>query len=321
MTQRISLDTLHGAKEPLGSFAPCAFSNGETNEAPECSAALVLSASLERFRREAHTGVCDTGRYRLTFRAWGQGPALIVVPGVAGNLETHVLPLSRLSRNFCCISYTLPAGGDDGATLANLTHDDLVADVVSLADHLGVKASAVWGTSFGATIALAALAKHPDRFTIGILQTPYARRPLAPAEALLARFARYWPGTLSRVPTWLAIEERAHAAEFAALEPARWPFYLETAGKTPIAALARRAILAHRLDLRSVLPTIQQPAFLISGEYETAQTRARAEEVRAGLPSVARAEIDGCGDLPHLTHPEVLCEAIEQFMGVKKPHE
>ena len=158
MTQRISLDTLHGAKEPLGSFAPCAFSNGETNEAPECSAALVLSASLERFRREAHTGVCDTGRYRLTFRAWGQGPALIVVPGVAGNLETHVLPLSRLSRNFCCISYTLPAGGDDGATLANLTHDDLVADVVSLADHLGVKASAVWGTSFGATIALAATA-------------------------------------------------------------------------------------------------------------------------------------------------------------------
>ena len=53
---------------------------------------------------------------------------------------------------------------------------------------------------------------------------------------------------------------------------------------------------------------------MICGERDSLVGRSCEEELFAGLPNVARAkEIEGCGHQPHHTHPEVLCEVIEQF--------
>ncbi len=309
MTQRIALETLGNASKTDGSSTPCAFAVGETADAPECSAGLVLSTCLEQLHRESIRGICDTGRYPMPYRVWGNGPALIFIPGLCDDATSFVLPMSRLRRDYCCIAYDLPAGKGDA------DHFALVDDLIALANHLRLESATLFGSSFGGTIALAALVREPKRFPIGIVQGGFARRPLAWTEVLFARLARRWSGRLGQLPFWRGMIERMYAAEFANLEPARWPFLMKQRGDVPIAAVAHRALLLHELDLRPLLPTIRQPVMSICGERDSLVIRAQAEELRTGLPNFAHAEIEGCGHLPHLTHPEVLCEAIEQFLA------
>src|SRR5262245_4880398 len=129
MPPRIALETLDGKKTPLDG---CAFANGYSLDAPECSAPLVLSKCLDQLARESVRGVCDTGRYHMKYRVWGRGPALIIIPGLCDEAESFVMPLARLSRRFCCITYDLPTGSGDGASLTRYGHDDLVADLFAL---------------------------------------------------------------------------------------------------------------------------------------------------------------------------------------------
>ena len=126
-------------------------------------APLVLEEALERFGREAVRGTCDTGRYRMPYYSWGEGPPLVFIHGASDSSRAFLLPIARLSAHFRCVAYDLPAGKADGARLPGYTHADLVRDFWALLDHLGLRQSYVFGSSFGSTVALAALHERPQR--------------------------------------------------------------------------------------------------------------------------------------------------------------
>src|SRR5215831_17727198 len=92
-------------------------------------APIVFAEARARFECEATHGVCDTGRYRLPYYTWGEGPPLLFVHGVGDSCRSFLQPISRLSAHFRCIAYDLPSGHRDGARLRRCTHDDLIADV------------------------------------------------------------------------------------------------------------------------------------------------------------------------------------------------
>src|SRR5581483_4963203 len=59
-----------------------------------------------------------------------------------GDFAAGYIPVALLlAEHFRCIAYDLPTGGADGAQLARITHTDLVNDLFSLLDHLGVRQS------------------------------------------------------------------------------------------------------------------------------------------------------------------------------------
>ena len=192
---RIALET---ADDKLP-FTQC--SGGPDDPAPSCSQPLRLESALAGFEREAVPGELDAGRYRMRYRVWGRGPALIFIHGLSPiTPASFVLPMSRLAEKFCCISYELPCGVGDGASLGSYRHEHLADDLFALCDHLHLETAVPIGVSFGSTIAIRALARDPARFPTGIIQGGFARRPLAWTEVLLARFARYWPGSIRRLP-------------------------------------------------------------------------------------------------------------------------
>jgi pimeloyl-ACP methyl ester carboxylesterase len=306
---RIELET---ASDKLP-FAACSAKPGEP--APACSAPLTLDAARAGFERDAVAGEVDTGRYRMRYHVWGQGPALIFIHGLADCAASFVLPMSRLAEKFCCVSYELPTGAGDGASLANYRPDLLVDDLLALCDHLHLETAVPLGVSFGSTVALGALARDPVRFPTGILQGGFASRRLAWTEILLARFARYWPGPIRWLPLHDQVLERVHTAEFAKVEPGRWECFLRQQGAAPMAAVAHRALWIAATDLRPTLPTIRQPVLIICGDNDPLIGKACEADLMRGLPNVVRAEIEGCGHLPAFTHPEVYAEVVEQFLG------
>jgi pimeloyl-ACP methyl ester carboxylesterase len=53
---------------------------------------------------------------------------------------------------------------------------------------------------------------------------------------------------------------------------------------------------------------------LIVGEADPIVGKECERDLLAGLPHVARAEIEGCGHNPQFSHPEVLAEVVRRFL-------
>jgi pimeloyl-ACP methyl ester carboxylesterase len=264
--------------------------------------------------QEAAHGICDTGRYRARYFSWGTGPPLLFVPGVAALGRSFVLTIARLAAEFRCIAYDLPTGCGDGARLGRYRHADLVADVFALLNHLGIQQTYLFGSSFGSTIALAAMHSAPARFPRAIIQGGFACRPLARAELVLARMARYWPGRMRLVPFRAKAMRLAHYGPFASCEPDLWDHFVQYTGSVPIATLARHALLLHQTDLRPILPAIRQPVLMVCGDRDPLVRQCHEEILLSGLPNVRRLELANCGHFPYLTHAEPLAEIIRQFL-------
>ena len=279
-----------------------------------CSPPVSLSETLARFGREAVRGVCDTGRYRCSYYTWGQGPPLLLIPGLSDDALSFVMVAGLLSAHFRCTAYNLPAGAGDGARLRRYTHAHLVEDAFALLDHVGAARSYVLGSSFGSTIALAAMHQRPERLPRGILQGGFARRPLGSRELFLARLACYLPGRHRAMPLRAAMLERVPRAPFAGRDPEAWEYLVLRWGLTPFRALGRLALMLHRLDLRPILPEIRQPVRLVCGDCDPLVGRACEEELLGGLPSAGRVELNGCGHNPLFSHPEVLAEVVRRFL-------
>jgi pimeloyl-ACP methyl ester carboxylesterase len=279
-----------------------------------CGPPATLADALRRFDNEATHGVCDTGRYRCAYHVWGAGPSLVFVHGLTDSARSFVLPMARLAARFRCVAYDLPTGRGDGARLGRLTHKFLVEDLLTLLDHLGLRQSYLYGSSFGSTVALAALHREPRRFPRAVLQGGFARRPLAPAELLLARLARYWPWPLRALPLREELLIGADRGPFQSCAPEVWRFYLANSGALPMKAVAYRALMLNGVDLRSILPAIRQPVLMVCGDCDPAVNRACEDVLLGGLPNVRRVEVESCGHFPYFTHPDVLAELVRQFL-------
>jgi pimeloyl-ACP methyl ester carboxylesterase len=301
---------------PAGDAHDCALSCTEVCalHPGEHIAPLNFTEARARFEREAVHGVCDTGRYRMPYFVWGDGPPLLFVHGVGDSCRSFLLPIARLSAHFRCIAYDLPSGHRDGARLRRYTHDHLVADVWALLDHLGLRQCYIHGSSFGSTIVLKAMHARPERLPRGILQGGLAYRPLRRAERLLSYWGRFLPGRMASVPLREKVLLQTAGRGFKEMFPDIWNHFLDCSGRARLSAFASQAYMLHKLDLRPILPSIRQPLLLVCGDQDRVVPRVHEEMLLEGLPNAGRVVLDGCGHVPSYTHPEILAEVVRQFL-------
>jgi pimeloyl-ACP methyl ester carboxylesterase len=275
---------------------------------------VILADALARFEREATSGSCDTGRYRLEYSAWGSGPPLIFVHGASDTRRSFVMVMSRLSAHFRCVAYDLPSGHGDGARLGRYRHDDLAADLWSLLDHLGHERAYLYGSSFGSTIVLRAMRQRPERVPRAILQGGLAYRPLRRAERVATWLFRWLPGPTGRLPRRERLLELVHKEPFAGRPEEVWRAYVEWTGQVRLKALGHQARLLDGVDLRADLPHIRQPVLVVHGDRDAVIRRPHADMLLGGLPSAGLVVLEGAGHVPYYTHPEALAAVIGRFL-------
>jgi pimeloyl-ACP methyl ester carboxylesterase len=252
----------------------------------------------------------------MRYFAWGAGPPLVFIHGMADVGLAFAMVMQRLVTHFTCIAYELPNGANDGAHLARYRQSDYVDDLVALLDHLKLKRAVVVGSSFGSTIALAAMASTPERFSHGGLQNGFAVRPLNRVQRILAQVARFWPGWFADWPAFhrFVMTHIEHTSiSQAPIEIAE--FHRASSAQTPIAACALRALAIDSVDLRRILPTIHIPMLLLCGDCDHLVPQSCWDDLAALLPCTRRIDIAGCGHYPQYTHPEQMAGAIETFLG------
>ena len=278
---------------------------------PDVTDAICRDA-LAAFERFAAHATFHTGRYRMRFATWGEGPPLVIIHGLSDAVRGFAPVMHRLAAHFTCVAYELPNGLDDDAKLASYRHRDYAADLFALLDHLKLERVAVLGSSFGTTVALAALAAAPHRFTRGVLKGGFACRPLKWYERLGARQGRFWQGRLCELPFREFAMRRADPATWDGCSPLSRELFLRCNGLTPIRAACRRAITLDKLDLRPLLPTIRSPVLLIGGDRDRIVPHGREAELAAALPDVRRVEFAACGHYPQYTHPGATAAAVAE---------
>ncbi|HEX4590652.1 MAG TPA: alpha/beta hydrolase [Gemmataceae bacterium] len=294
-----------------------ATSNGHATEQfvrIETPPAVPLAEAIDLWQQEARRGVCDTGRYRMPYFVWGSGPPVVFIHGLADLSRAFIPVMAALRRQFTCIGYDLPAGGQDGARLGAYRHRHLVADLAALLDDLGYRQTHVFGSSFGSTIVLATLHAHPEWTTRAILQGGFAYRPLAPWERILCRFARYWPGSLETLPLRARLDHPSDMRVFNTT-PDGFRFHRANSDCLPKAAVARRGLMVLEVDLRPKLSAIRQPVLLICGDCDQIVPATCEQPLLQGLPNAARVELPDCGHYPQYTHAPLVAEVVRQFLA------
>jgi pimeloyl-ACP methyl ester carboxylesterase len=251
----------------------------------------------------------------MHYRILGQGPPLILVPGIASTYHVYALLLHTLATRFRTILYDYPGEHQgDRARLGRISHEHLVDDLFGLIEHLNLGRVFLVGLSFGSTVTLRALHREPRRFPKAVLQGAFARRQISAAERLALRLGRVMPGTLTRLPLRRTVLAYNSRSEFPSELDDRWSYYLDQNGLTPIAAIAHRVDLLGGLDLRPVLPEIPHEILLLQGNEDRIVPRRYLDELNAALPRATGVIMPMVGHQPHFTHAEALALAIADWL-------
>ncbi|HVT59011.1 MAG TPA: alpha/beta hydrolase [Thermoanaerobaculia bacterium] len=264
---------------------------------------------------------------RLYYRVAGEGSQTVIVP-----LECWTTELDAVARGRRIVYYDPRGRGQSSAVteLAALSYRQDLEDLDTVRRHLGLEKVALIGWSyFGGVVARYAM-DHPERVErmvmIGAL--PARRQPYE--EAMLAtdaaRRARVDPAVMQELMTPGA--DGAHQCA------AMWKLFQATRmGRPPVRPLrkdpcqypnewpANFVPLWRRLDeslgdwdWRESAPQAMAPALVVHGLADSIPLAA-AEEWARLLPGARLFTMDGVGHFPSLEDPELLCAALERFLG------
>ncbi len=101
---------------------------------------------------------------RLHYQQVGEGPDLVLIHGLTGNLAVwHLKIVPLLWDHFRVLTYDLRGHGYSDMTPSGYTCDDMAEDLLELLDELEIEQAPLVGHSFGADVALYLAGNHPER--------------------------------------------------------------------------------------------------------------------------------------------------------------
>lgn len=260
---------------------------------------------------EGRSGYAHLKHYTVAYREWGDGPPLVLVPGLAGGFEL-LGPMARLlSEHFRVISYQLRGEDDCFALRQRFGLQDLVSDLAELLDWLYLENPAILGVSFGGVLALEFAARFPNRLRGLVVQGAGARFE----RGLLQRLAG---AVLSRYP--LPTNNPFINQFFNLLFGSRqkpgplFQFVTRQCWQTDQSVMAHRFHLIESFDMKQRLERIRVPALFLAGDRDLLVSPRSLQDLCAGVPHAKKVSLPGCGHLAFVTQPEHVAREVTNFL-------
>lgn len=287
----------------------CAEPSEEARREP-CPTPLSWREVLAAFHSESEDWEVRRGGSVLRGRTWGEGPPLYFLNGFGGTCELYALIAHLLRKEFRCVLYDYPQPSERHPTIRDFT-----ADLFAVAERHADRRFSIYASSFGSLVALQAMRLEPRRVERAMLQNAFAHRRFSIPERLLTFAGKRSNRTLTELPGRETAQQQTHRPWFPPYDSGRWQFFLENTGGVRAAALAARADVARRADLRESLEEITQPVLIVRTEGEGRVTSRSQTELLSGLPNARSEWMHTCGHLPFLTHPHRLAKLVKGFMA------
>jgi pimeloyl-ACP methyl ester carboxylesterase len=253
-----------------------------------------------------------------SFREAGSGPGVVCLHSNASSSGQWRALMDLLAPKFHVIAADSYAAGKSPTRPPNT----MLKDEVALLEPVFARAGdpfALVGHSYGGAVALVAAVTYPERVRAIALYEPTLfalverdtprdvdgiRNTVVTAvghlkkgdKAAAARtFIDFWmePGAFDRMP-----ERNRDAIAAAGVDVDEWRKAL-FGEPTPLEAYSR----------------LESPVLLMVGKQSPLSSRAVARVLARALPRVELVELEGCGHMAPVTHPERVNGAIARFLG------
>jgi pimeloyl-ACP methyl ester carboxylesterase len=259
-----------------------------------------------------HTGYAHLKHYTVEFCEWGEGPPLILIPGLAGGFEL-LGPLARLlADHFRVISYQLRGENDCFLLRRQFGLSDLVDDLAEFLDWMCLERPAVMGVSFGGLLGLEFAARYPNRlsalmvqgvgarFERGLIQQVAGlvleRYPLPPDNPFVNQFFNLLFGGKQR-------------------QGPLFHFVTRQCWQTDQSVMAHRFHLVEQFDMHGRLDRILAPSLILAGDRDLLVSPKSLQALRDGIPHAEFSSLPRCGHLACVTRPEAVAQEVERFLA------
>ena len=248
----------------------------------------------------------------------GGGTPIVVVPGIQGRWEWMKPAIDTLAQRSHVMTFSLADERTCGAAFDEHNgfwcYVDQIRDAL---DQAGVRRAAICGVSYGGLIAAAYAARYPDRVASLVLVSP-----IPPSWKPDSRVRFYLRAPRLLTPLFLIASLRlyreiaaANATVAAGIRAAvSHGWRVLTHMFSPV-RMARRVDLLARVDLAALLPLVQVPTLILTGDASldrVGPVRASYEYVRM-WPHARVAPIERTGHLGLITRPGEFARLVVRF--------
>jgi pimeloyl-ACP methyl ester carboxylesterase len=248
----------------------------------------------------------------------GEGPPLVLVPGMQGRWEWMEPTVEALAASFRVATFSLC--GEPGAPRLGGDFDAHLTQVDAAIDALGGAPVVLVGVSFGGWVALRYAARFPERVrTLVVASTPGPRFRLRPQAARWVRHPRLsLPEFVLTSPIRFVPEVRA--ATGGAADAARFiARHARRVLSAPMSAsrAAARLQLAFAIDFDDEARRVTAPTLVVTGE-DTLDRVVPAESTReyvARIRGARLAQIERTGHMGTITRPDRFAAMVRAFAG------
>jgi pimeloyl-ACP methyl ester carboxylesterase len=258
------------------------------------------------------TGCADLEHYTAEYIEWGDGPPLVLVPGLAGGYDLLGPLASELSRHFRVISYQLRGETDPFVLRRRFDLVDLADDLAQFLDWHCLESPAVMGVSFGGVVALQCATRWPHRVSQLVLQgcgarldrsllqqvagAVLSRYPLPPDSPFINQFFNLFFGGRQK-PSPLV------------------EFVTRQCWQTDQSVMSYRFRMVEQYDLTAELNQVTAPLLAVTGTKDLLVSQRSLRLLCEGARQSRSVRLQGSGHFAFVTHPGRIADEVIRFLS------
>ncbi len=251
------------------------------------------------------------GDAEIYYEDAGQGPPLLLVPGLSGVGAFWAAQVADFKRDFRVIVHDHRGAGQSTHSRIKYSVEQMAGDVVRLMDALGLERAHVAGHSTGGAIGQVLAQDHPARVASLVLSATWA----GPDPYFRRLFE-------SRKQTLLASGVEAYLrASVLVLAPPRWVSRNDTAiaelhrvsaaTAAPVDVIASRIDAIVAFDRRARLGEIRVPTLVIVAQDDMVTPMFYSDELASGITSARYVVLESGGHFA----PQIASERYNRAVG------
>ena len=244
----------------------------------------------------------------------GEGPPLVLVPGLAGSGAFFISQVSEFSKSFRTIVHDHRGAGRSTHARIHYSVEQMADDTLRLMDALGIDSAHLVGHSTGGAIGQVIATEHPERLRSLVLSAtwagpdPYFRRMFeSRKQTLLDSGVEAYLKASSLVqttPKWVS-ENDEFLTELHRVT-------VETCAPVEVMVSRIDAILRH--DRRSRLLQIHVPTLVIVARDDMITPQFYSEELASAIPGAKLIVLEGGGHYSPAIYSAAYNAAVGAFL-------
>lgn len=258
------------------------------------------------------------GDAELYYESRGDGPPLLLVPGLGGLGSFWVKQVEDFSRDFRVIVHDHRGTGQSTHSRITYSVEQMADDVLKLMDALKIESAHLVGHSTGGAIGQIIAQDRPERVRSLVLsatwagQDAYFRRQFEARREILVGlgFETYFRSTMLTLvpPAWVSANDAAIAEQVRQ--------QVATAPATEILVARIDAIIA--FDRRKRLAEIRTPTLVIVAADDVVTPRFYSDELAERIPGAKLVVLDAGGHFAPVITSEPYNRAVGAFLRAQR---